>query len=211
MKTLEVINALDVASPCRASWGDMAGDDRSRHCSQCDKSVYNIAAMTANEVADLIRESEGHFCGRLYRRRDGTVLSADCPVGKLAFASGRFHRVMTCGVLGLGFLTTGAFLVGSSDRETVDPPSGPGATFSDWADWALQMLGFRARPSMVMGEIPSPPTIMGKISVPNPVCTSSGEPTGGSETPWSSESEIPPPNQNEAGPTVEEGIPAPGA
>jgi hypothetical protein len=59
----------------------MPGDDRARFCDQCQKHVYNLAVMSADETIDLIRETEGQFCGRLYQRRDSTVLSGDCPVG----------------------------------------------------------------------------------------------------------------------------------
>jgi len=60
----------------------MSGDDRVRHCAACDKQVYNFAAMTGAEAEALIRKHEGRLCGRLYRRADGTVLTADCPVGR---------------------------------------------------------------------------------------------------------------------------------
>lgn len=72
---------LQIASPCDAAWADMAGDDRVRHCALCDKNVYNVSALTAAEVLDLI-QAEGRMpCLRLWQRADGTVLTADCPVG----------------------------------------------------------------------------------------------------------------------------------
>ena len=37
--------------------------------------------MSAEEVTNLIRAKEGKLCGRFYRRRDGTMLTANCPVG----------------------------------------------------------------------------------------------------------------------------------
>lgn len=176
MKPLDVINGLDIASPCKASWSAMKGDDRTRLCSHCEKHVYNIAAMTSSEVEDLIRATEGRFCSRLYRRRDGTVLTADCPVGAVAFSSGRLHRALTYGVLGLGFLTTGAFLKAASNPERSWPPTGPGVTFSDWTDWAMRTLGLggpgpatTGTPApMAMGEIcVTPPAV--KVVTPPPV------------------------------------------
>jgi len=59
----------------------MAGDDRVRHCVACDLNVYNFAAMTHDEVSELIARTEGRLCARLYRRPDGTILTRDCPVG----------------------------------------------------------------------------------------------------------------------------------
>lgn len=142
MKPLDLVNGLSIASPCKASWNAMTGDDRARHCALCDKHVYNIAALTSVEVVDLVKRTEGEFCGRLHMRRDGTVLTADCPVGQKAFNAGRMHRYLSYGVLGLAFFTTGAFLKGASVRELSWPPTGPTDTFTDWKDWALQTLGF---------------------------------------------------------------------
>ena len=81
MEPLSVLNNLRIASPCPASWHAMRGDDRVRFCDSCSKSVYNLSDLTAAEATALIRESEGGLCLRLYRRADGTVLTADCPVG----------------------------------------------------------------------------------------------------------------------------------
>src|SRR5262245_12452990 len=80
----QVASALDViqvAAPCSVSWDAMAGDERSRFCPQCRLNVYNLSAMSRTEAEALIREKEGRLCARFYRRADGTVLTADCPVG----------------------------------------------------------------------------------------------------------------------------------
>ena len=97
--------------------------------------------MTRVEVSDLARRTEGEFCGRLNRRRDGTVLTVDCPVGARAFSSGVVHRVMTYAVLGVGFLATALYVKAAGDRSPSWPPTGSGATFSDWTDWARRILG----------------------------------------------------------------------
>jgi hypothetical protein len=70
---------IRVASPCSADWEKMIGDDRVRHCSQCNLNVYNLSAMTNDEVERLIAAREGRLCVRLYRRQDGTILTRDCP------------------------------------------------------------------------------------------------------------------------------------
>jgi hypothetical protein len=75
------LEQLRVASPCPARWDQMDGDDRVRFCHQCQKHVYNLTVMSRSEVAQLIVQTEGTFCGRLYQRSDGTALPADCPVG----------------------------------------------------------------------------------------------------------------------------------
>jgi len=59
----------------------MPGTDQVRHCTQCDKNVYNLSAMTGRQAEALLRETEGHLCAKLYRRADGTILTENCPVG----------------------------------------------------------------------------------------------------------------------------------
>jgi hypothetical protein len=74
------LNNLRIASPCPADWEKMAGDDRVRHCAECNLNVYNLSAMTERQVQELIQDSRGkRLCTRFYRRADGTVLTQDCP------------------------------------------------------------------------------------------------------------------------------------
>lgn len=75
------LNRIEIASPCPANWAEMSGDDRVRFCAQCDKHVYDLSTLRAEEAVALIREKEGALCVRLWRRADGTVMTADCPVG----------------------------------------------------------------------------------------------------------------------------------
>jgi hypothetical protein len=78
---LPVLDQIRVASPCTASWNEMTGDDRTRHCGACQKSVYNLSDMTRAEAEALIIERNGELCVRYYQRADGTILLADCTVG----------------------------------------------------------------------------------------------------------------------------------
>lgn len=74
------LNNLRVASPCPADWSKMTGDDRIRHCSECNLNVYNLSAMTEQEAQQLLTTNRGQrLCDRFYRRADGTVLTQDCP------------------------------------------------------------------------------------------------------------------------------------
>src|SRR5215831_17886207 len=71
---------IGVASPCPADWENMVGDERMRHCSECNLNVYNLSAMTERQVQELIASSRGkRLCARFYRRADGTILTQDCP------------------------------------------------------------------------------------------------------------------------------------
>lgn len=80
-KSLPVLETLQIASPCSANWDEMAGDDRVRFCGQCAKNVYNLSAMPRDEAEAFLVANEGQVCVRLYKRADGTVINADCPVG----------------------------------------------------------------------------------------------------------------------------------
>jgi len=75
------LEGLRIASPCKANWNDMVGDERVRFCGQCSKNVYNFSAMTRSEATALVKERTGELCVRMYKREDGTVMTADCPVG----------------------------------------------------------------------------------------------------------------------------------
>jgi hypothetical protein len=78
---LPVLDQIQIASPCSASWNQMTGDDRTRHCDACEKDVYNLSGMTRDEAEALILERNGELCVRYYQRADGTILLADCTVG----------------------------------------------------------------------------------------------------------------------------------
>ncbi len=74
---------LEVASPCSVSWDSMEGSDAVRYCGSCQLSVYNFSELDEHELADLIQRREGNVCGRFWKRVDGTVITKDCPVGRL--------------------------------------------------------------------------------------------------------------------------------
>lgn len=69
------LNRLIIPNPCDFGWQNMTGDDQRRLCGQCDRHVYNLSAMTADEAIELIESTEGKICGRLQRRCDGTVVT----------------------------------------------------------------------------------------------------------------------------------------
>lgn len=99
-------NPLDnirVASPCKADWNQMYGNDRKRFCSECKLNVYNLSDMKRDEAESFLMASEGRVCVRYFRRADGTVLTKNCPVGWQAVKQ-RVSRVITAALsLILGF------------------------------------------------------------------------------------------------------------
>jgi hypothetical protein len=160
MNSLTVLDQITIASPCEAEWGEMAGDHRVRFCSSCSRHVYNIMAMTAEEATSLIFESEGRVCARIYRRSDGTVLTADCPVGLGQISKRRrLRRALAMGMIVPGLLVAGAAAMGFGTRRADPFPTGPGTTWGHRLDWALITMGFRSRPQVTAGMICLPPSL----------------------------------------------------
>ena len=148
-----LLDRIAIASPCGVGWDSMTGDDRTRHCAECKLDVYNLAEMTADEAEALLRRKlgEGRVCAQVYRRADGTVLTADCPRGlraarrRLARAIGRAGAIFLLSAGSLG-------LTGCDRRQVL-------------------LRDSRARQLPVLGRIldwidpPPPPAISGKIAI----------------------------------------------
>lgn len=107
------LDNIKVASPCSANWDEMFGNERKRFCGECKLNVYNLSGMTKYDAENLLVVSEGRLCVRYFQRSDGTILTADCPVGwakvkqRLSVvATAAFSMLLTL----LGALATVAFL-----------------------------------------------------------------------------------------------------
>jgi hypothetical protein len=162
MEPNDLLDRVRIAAPCQTSWDAMEGDERMRFCTMCRKHVYNIAAMTSAEAETLIERSGDDVCARLYRRADGTVLTADCRVGLKLALYRRLRRFAACVAL---FAGTVAGVVSPARAESAAqnsplPQPGKHSTVSQaWIDWALDVLGFRPRPPRAfLGRICRPPT-----------------------------------------------------
>ncbi len=145
------LDAIDVARPCPASWSEMRGDDRVRHCGACAMNVYNVEGLTRDEALALVHRAEGgeRVCVRFHRRADGTVLTRDCPVGvrtarrrALALA-GRAAAVL---LLALGTLAGSSGCSRTSRARQVEPLK----SIMNWFDPPPPM-------SHIAGRIAAPP------------------------------------------------------
>lgn len=118
-RSLPLLDAARIASPCAASWADMTGTEQVRFCGSCEKNVYDISKMTRDAAEELLREATGGVCIRLYRRADGTVITADCPVG----VRRKRVRRLAYGVVGGGLLAAGGLASAASvTMGDVGPP-----------------------------------------------------------------------------------------
>ncbi|HJW33749.1 MAG TPA: hypothetical protein VJ505_10330 [Holophagaceae bacterium] len=158
---------LQIASPCDASWADMTGDDRQRLCAQCDKHVYNVAQLTSTEVLALF-EAQGPLpCLRLWRRADGTVLTADCPVGARK-VRGRRHARYAAALI-LGILASAPALLGAQVPMGGAPRPMPPELMGKVACPPPKATPTKGRkPRRKPTPVPQPP-IMGAVAVPNHV------------------------------------------
>jgi len=161
-KEAPALEGLRVASPCTVSWDSMKGDDRVRHCGDCRLNVYNLSAMRRKEAESLLRRTEGRLCVRFYRRADGTVLTADCPVGLAAVR--RRLRI-------LGSAVAAAFLalIAAGCGRTPAPGGGtPGTGNHTTGIAAPPATGRPAAPPPIMGDVADPRQVMGEVVAPPP-------------------------------------------
>lgn len=96
---------LQIASPCSSSWEAMHGDERRRHCLECDKRVYDFARLTQREIDGVIEASRGDLCARLTRDGWGRLVTLQPAVTANPLVSRRPSPLVTAMVtaaLGLG-------------------------------------------------------------------------------------------------------------
>lgn len=153
--TASLLENVRIAKPCTADWNAMQGDDRVRHCGQCDLDVYDLSAMRRTEAESFLAErlGKGRTCVRFHRRADGRLLTRDCPVGVRA----AWRRVAwaASALAAAGFAAAAMFAPQSRD--------GSGSRAS----------GFRARLHRLFGSPPATPpaprhAVMGDVAEPPP-------------------------------------------
>jgi hypothetical protein len=148
------LDTIRIASPCAVPWDAMSGDERTRFCLQCQRHVYNLAEMSRNEAEALVQQTEGRLCVRFYRRKDGTVMTSDCPIGLRALR--RRVALAASLVAGAFFMVLGggmALLAGTRNSEVGSRrlrEIEPFRTVMEWIDPTPP-------PVFLMGDICLPP------------------------------------------------------
>ncbi|HEY3820554.1 MAG TPA: hypothetical protein VGL81_25485 [Polyangiaceae bacterium] len=161
-KGLPVLDNVHIAAPCRASWDQMVGDEHVRFCGQCEKNVYNLSSLPREEAEALLAAKEGKMCVRVYKREDGTVLTADCPVG----VKKRRRRRAALAAVG-GSLMAAAAAIGLESRPTM----GEMAHVPPVMGSAIVMQGDLAPPTTATAPTGDPPGgrwVAGGITSPAP-------------------------------------------
>lgn len=159
--SLPLLQSIRVASPCPMRWEEMAGDDRTRHCSECKLNVHNISDMTSEEAEAFLRAivPGERVCGRFFRRSDGTNLTRDCPVGlRAAREKAAQTAARVVGVLGL-VLSASVLWARGYERPWESAALRGVQPFETVCRWLRQPVVPPVRPCM--GEM-----MVGKIAVP---------------------------------------------
>jgi len=115
----------------------MIGDERVRFCGQCELNVYNLSALNRTQAENLISGTEGRLCVRFHRRKDGSILTQDCPVGLRALRRrmSRFRRALAAAILGFFAGTGGTVAVKGLKSVLVSRPlNGAGPTMGTLAE-----------------------------------------------------------------------------
>jgi hypothetical protein len=137
----------------------MDGDERVRFCRECNRNVYNLSAMTGREARSIMAEREGRLCVRFYQRRDGTVLTSDCPVGaKRAFLLGAARGGAAVAGIATGLMMLSACnSVEDEPAQMGEPLMGSPAIDSDWDAGTGEPHEPEHPDELIMGEIAIPP------------------------------------------------------
>ncbi len=157
-RTLPLLDQLRIASPCKAEWDEMLGDERVRFCLGCEKNVYNLSSMPREAAEDLLRARLGNdLCVRFYQRADGTILTQDCPEG----VKKKRRKKLVLAVAGAGAMAAAAATMFMKTTCTKGRPDGAmgGAVAFDPPSMGQTITETKGDPSPV-------PSTMGSAYVP---------------------------------------------
>jgi hypothetical protein len=104
----------------------MLGDDQIRFCNICAKNVYNLSAMTRADAERLVNQTNNKMCGLIYTRKDGTVMTSDCPVGLRAIRKRMIKRIASVAAMLAALLGGTRFAIHQYNR----PPALPNLIYA---------------------------------------------------------------------------------
>lgn len=179
---LPILNQIAIPEPCPASWDEMTGDERSRHCAQCEKKVFHLSNMTADEAARVVAEHQGNLCARIrVRQSDGALLTKPTAQPRRWWSKWVRRAVSAAAAIPLAFFAAGC---------TKESLPGPIAEWVDDDDEVIVCTGIVAPPEdELMGEV----ELMGDVvyagpdEKPQPPEEKPQPPEGSTEAPESSD------------------------
>jgi hypothetical protein len=159
---LPLLQSARIASPCPVRWEDLTptGQSHTRHCDKCNLNVHNLSDMSGAEADALLRSalnedgSKKHrLCAAIYRRADGTILTADCPVG-LAAVRAKARRTIARAAAAVGLTTVVSWAAAREASRSAFARTQPLATVANY------LRGGPVPPPIstgyVMGDIATP-------------------------------------------------------
>lgn len=155
------LERLHIAAPCTQDWEGMSGDDRARHCAECQLDVFNLSEMPRAEAREVLADAEGRVCVRYRRDSTGAVLHREPPATAV-----RPNRVLAAFARMAGALCLGFVALAGCARQRDEVSSDPLPT--------RQPTPQQQPPDVecVMGEV-----VMGRIRVePEPATEPEDEP-----------------------------------
>ena len=82
---------INIAEPCHENWEGMGSNPNGKHCSKCDKTVYDFSRFTDSEIIDFFKAGP-EVCGRF----TGTQLGRDLSPKTILSPS---WAIAACGLL----------------------------------------------------------------------------------------------------------------
>ena len=74
---LRVLDQIEVAAPCHASWDEMTGDETTRFCEHCLQNVYNLSSMSREEAQEALIALGAKVSGSVSKKTRYVVVGAD--------------------------------------------------------------------------------------------------------------------------------------
>lgn len=71
------LDRIEITSPCNADWDEMTGSEQIRYCTECNKYVYNLSAMTRRDAEELVATRRSQMCTRMTRDLNGGTITVD--------------------------------------------------------------------------------------------------------------------------------------
>ncbi len=78
IKSLKILEQVEIKSPCHESWELMHGNQEKRHCAQCVHTVTNLSALTKSQAEKILkRRGSERMCVRYEMLGNGAIKFKD--------------------------------------------------------------------------------------------------------------------------------------
>lgn len=176
-----ILDRVSIAAPCQADWENMVGDDRERFCNQCTLNVYNISSMTKVEAEEFLSlRTQGRVCVQFYKRKDGTIITDNCPRGLRAIRDrGRKMLKHAAAFLTLIISSTPFAFAQTKDSTQAQPERGKVRMINpnETPNQIQSQSDSQATPAPLRGEVYIPPPKDKKNDPSDPACFAESEKT----------------------------------